>query len=200
MCTKFRHMEPLLSVMFSLGKRTFKRNENRVNSRKDVHPVHTYGACRLHNCSGPCITLWKHIQMRGEYIGLMFQVHNGVVGPALFSMSTEHLLYPFGFPGWFQRTLASGYAWSLLLMFQSSQRKIHSIIKTFTSMSTMMWPSIQDHTWKSAMCRQSYQTQNYSKHHQMCLIVRVDHSHLLILVSFQSQNLSWVKLATEWVV
>lgn len=115
--------------------------------------------------------------------------------------STEHLLYPFGFgfPGWFKHTLVSGYAWSLLLMFQSSQRKIHSIIKRFTSMSTMMWPSIQDHTWKSAMSRQRYQTEKYSKHRQMCLIIRVDHSHLLLLVSFQSQILSWIELATEWV-
>lgn len=93
--------------------------------------------------------------------------------------STEHLLCPFGFgfPGWFKHTLVSGYyAWSLLLMFQTSQRKTHSIIKRFTSMSTMMWPSIQDHTWKSAMSRQSYQTQNYSKHRQMCLLIRVDQS------------------------
>lgn len=112
-----------------------------------------------------------------------------------------HLLYPFGFgfPGWFKHTLVSGYAWSLLLMFQSSQRKTHSIIKRFTSMSTLMWSSIQDHTWKSAMSRQSYQTENYSKHRQMCLIIRVDHSHLLLLVSFQSQILSWIELATEWV-
>lgn len=48
MCTQFTHMEPLLSVMFALGKRTFKPNENRVNSRKDVHPVHTYGTVVVH--------------------------------------------------------------------------------------------------------------------------------------------------------
>jgi hypothetical protein len=40
--------------------------------------------------------------MRGEYIGLMYQVHNGVVGHALFWMSNEEFINcTFTVPLWF---------------------------------------------------------------------------------------------------
>ena len=53
-----------------------------------MHSVHTYGTVVVH------VSPYEstRVQMRGEYIGLMYQVPNGVVGHALFWMSNEEFI------------------------------------------------------------------------------------------------------------